>query len=253
MTTPQALQKYLTDRVDRLKAWCTEAVAPEDLVRFALLDVQQSSGLQRASQESIYLSLITCASWGLRPGKIHQEAYIIPYGTVAMPQPSYRGLCKLACRGPAVDRIYAGVAHENDHQFEVWEGTRQEIIHRPAFRNRGPEIAAYAVAVLANGDRQFAVMDWEEIMKVKRIADAKKESPAWREWPGEMAKKTVVKRLCKMLPTGEVYAKAEVVEAFAHNQDVAGFRQFIDIETESLESDAVEALPTDNAERHDGD
>jgi recombinational DNA repair protein RecT len=60
-------------------------------------------------------------------------------------------------------------------------------------------VAAYAVARLKGGGYQFDVMTREDVDKIRAGSKAKDDGP-WASHYAEMARKTVLKRLCKYLP-----------------------------------------------------
>lgn len=59
-------------------------------------------------------------------------------------------------------------------------------------------VAVYAVATLKGGERQFEVMDLDQINAI-RNRNGTRNGP-WATDFAEMARKTVVRRLCKSLP-----------------------------------------------------
>ena len=110
--------------------------------------------------------------------------------------PSYMGLIDLAYRSGKIKKIYAKEVRENDI-YEVTEGTNESIIHKRPKGGRGKVIEYYAVAIFKDGSITFETMDLDMIDKIKALAPS---SPAWKKWPGEMSKKSVLKRLCKRIP-----------------------------------------------------
>ncbi|MBM4438186.1 MAG: recombinase RecT, partial [Actinobacteria bacterium] len=96
--------------------------------------------------------------------------------------------------------ISAHTAHENDH-FEYELGDEEKIIHKPRLDGpRGLVIAAYAVAKTKDGGIYREVMSVDEIEKIRNVSRAKDSGP-WSQWYEEMARKTVLRRLMKRLPS----------------------------------------------------
>ena len=98
--------------------------------------------------------------------------------------------------------------------------------------------AEYAVARLKDGGYQFEVMSRAEIEQVRKKSKAGSSGP-WVEHWDEMAKKTVLRRLCKLLPSSIELARAVAMDeatdagVAAHTDIVAGFGD--------TEPDAVDA------------
>lgn len=236
----RSMQTFLETRRDKLKEWAGDAVDPAELIKFALFEYSQSDALQRCSPASIYAALITAAQLGLSPSVSRGEGAIVPYKGSAQFQPMYRGLIKLARRNGPVKSIYAHVAFEGD-KFLAKLGTAPEIIHEIGFKNRGNPIAVYAVARLEDDDPIYEVIGWDEVMRIRE--GAAKNSEAWNKWPEQMARKSAIKRLCKVLPTGEQFDKASRLDDMIEAGDVQGYRNVIDIGEVEIEQPA--ASPSD--------
>jgi recombination protein RecT len=147
-------------------------------------------------------AIISCATAGLVPNDVSGECYILPYKNVATFQISYKGLLQLAYRNKDITDIQAVCVWQDD-EFEVLRGTENKIIHKPSFdriptraEEKDKLKAVYAVATV-NGNMRFEVMSKSEIDKIQSEV---KTDKFWGKWYGEMAKKTVVKRLLKTLP-----------------------------------------------------
>lgn len=229
---PQALRKFLDARLPQLAEWAQGKIAPEALVRFAVMDYSQSEQLQRCTLESIYLSLIACAQVGLEPGGIKQEAFIVPYKQTATFQPGYRGLIKLAMRSGAVKALRSHVVYEGD-TFEPDLGSEPRVIHKPALRERGKMLGAYALAkvVIPGADEPELEVEWMPLEELERIRESSKrgdkESPAYRAWADQMYRKAPIRRLCKRLPLGEEYVRAARLDELAEGGNLRGYQQTI--------------------------
>ncbi len=109
-----------------------------------------------------------------------------------------KGMLDLFYRSEGSLNIDAHEVREND-EFDFEYGLNANLRHKPVLNNRGKTIAYYAVAHLKGGGYSFLVMSMEDIEKVRKRAKAKSFSP-WNTDYDEMAKKSVIKRLCKYLP-----------------------------------------------------
>ncbi|MFH1558134.1 MAG: recombinase RecT, partial [Pseudomonadota bacterium] len=112
----------------------------------------------------------------------------------------YRGMINLSRRSGMVAQLEAHVIHAND-EFEFAYGDNPHLTHKPAWgRPAGEIIGSYAIATLKEGTKQFEVMDREQIEYIRTHSKAP-NSPAWRDWYDEMARKCPIRRLWKYLPS----------------------------------------------------
>lgn len=218
--------QFLTARMPQITKWCTQGIKPEALVRFALMDMDGEKGapLRKCDPQSIYMGLLACAVTGLEPGALKGEAYLVPYGGVATFMPGWKGLVKQARRSREVHSIYSHVVFERD-TFELDLGGGGAPIHRPAMRDRGQIVGAYAVAHMANGFREVEWMDMDDLNAVRKAS----KSPAWRDWEDQMYRKAPIRRLCKRLPLGADYFVALALEHAADNGESQA--RVLDLET----------------------
>jgi recombination protein RecT len=154
-------------------------------------------------------AFMQAAQLGLEPGVLG-SCYILPYrnrrenATEANFQIGYRGMVELARRSGEIRTLYAHEVCEND-AFDMSFGVGGGLSHRPCLRGeRGEVIGYYAFAELADGAVQYEYWSREQIEKhrdkySKGYAYDKTSSP-WATEPDEMAKKTMIRRLFKMLP-----------------------------------------------------
>jgi len=219
---PMTIKDYLQQ--EKVKAAIASVLPqhmkPERLIKVALVAISRSPKLSQCTPDSILRSLMIAAELGLDPSGNLGQAYLVPYqnkyrGTYECQLiPGYRGLITLARRSGHIKAIEARVVRQKD-LFRVKYGLEPELVHKPVLGGEKDReiVAAYAVAVLADGTKQFEVMSREEIDAIRSRSQAAEEGP-WKTDYAEMAKKTVVRRLCKYLPLSpeEPIAKALEVE-----------------------------------------
>ncbi len=111
---------------------------------------------------------------------------------------------KCARRTREVIGIVANVVREHD-VFEIDLGTANSIVHKPARADRGHVIGAYAIANLVGGHSEIEYLDRDDLERIRAVADKRGASPAWKEWPDQMARKSALRRLGKRLPMGTDY------------------------------------------------
>ncbi|TGH28135.1 MAG: hypothetical protein ERJ68_00005 [Aphanocapsa feldmannii 277cI] len=189
-------------------------VMPAD--RFARIVINQLSEnelLAQCSQESFIVAVTQAAKLGLEPGGVNGHAYLIPRWNSrrrcyeAQFQLGYRGMVELALRSARVISMDAVAVYQAD-EFRWQEGTAPLLEHVPNIdtADPGPLRAVYARARMSSGDVSFLVMGAYELMRIRdRFAPRKKDSGEisgpWVTDFEEMAKKTAVRRLCKLLPS----------------------------------------------------
>ena len=174
-------------------------------LRVALTTILKVPKLQTCTQESVCQALLDCASLGLEPD--NRRAHLIPYGDKAQLIVDYKGLVELVHRNGDVRKLHADIVREKD-SFEYDRGeVKQHLIDFG--KDRGEPVCVYCIATLKNGETVSEVMDVGDINAIRDQAKAGKSGP-WVDHWGEMAKKTVFKRLAKWLPmTPETRAAAE--------------------------------------------
>lgn len=196
---------------DQFAAVLPSFCAPERFCRFALTAVRKVPKLQECSKESVMSAFMTCAELGIEPDG--RRAHLIPYGKEATLIIDYKGLIELMLRSGKVVSVRAEIVCENDG-FDWLNGVVQ---HRVEWRKpRGKMQAVYAEAKLDNGEVQTAVMTLEEVEAIRNRSKAGKSGPWVTDFP-EMAKKTAVRRLAKMVPLS-----AEISTALEKDGDQPG-------------------------------
>jgi recombination protein RecT len=177
----------------------------EKVLKLVLSAASRTPTLLECTPTSILLSTMQSAALGLEPNTPLQQAYLVPYwnnkikAKEAQFIPGYRGLIQLAIQSGEVRSIEARVVHERD-EFQVRYGLDATIIHIPyMLGDPGPLVAVYALAKFHNGDPNFEVMTKYQVDQIRKFSKSGESGP-WVDHYEEMARKTVVRRLAKMLP-----------------------------------------------------
>lgn len=192
------IRQNLEVMAPQLVAALPQHVTVEKFTRVAMTAIQQNPTLQNADRASLFGAVTKLAQDGLLPDG--REAALVMFGNKAQAMPMIAGVLKKIRQSGEVAKISAQVVYENDI-FEVSYGFDEDVRHQPPALNkpRGEPIGAYATAVLKDGSKLLEVMSHEEIEKVRNVSRAGKNGP-WVQWWGEMARKTVMRRLSKRLP-----------------------------------------------------
>lgn len=110
---------------------------------------------------------------------------------------SYKGLIKIALRTPNVDGVISDVVREDDEvemYRDLGEGNHFRHVPDSPF-NSGDIIGSYAIIETKEGSNRLETLSREEIDKIRgKAAD---DSPAWKEFYGEMSRKAVIRRALK--------------------------------------------------------
>lgn len=156
------------------------------------------------ARQSLVLAINACARDGLLPDT--KEAALVAYesrknNTITISYiPMLKGLRKLVFDVTGY-LIESEVVYAQD-SFEWQCGDTPFIRHTPNLRASGenPIIGVYAIARREDGTvAHRAVMSIAEVERVR--ASSRAQGGPWVDWYEEMAKKTVVRRLVKALPT----------------------------------------------------
>lgn len=154
--------------------------------------------LQKYNRNQIISGLLKGSYLGL--DFYSKECYLVPYGQQLNYQTDYRGAKKLAKKysiRPIKD-IYAKLIREGDEFEEMILNGEPSFNFKPKFLNDGKIIGAFAVVLYQDGGLGYDVMPISELENTRKHSKAS-NSPAWKDFTGEMYKKTVLHRLCKQI------------------------------------------------------
>jgi recombination protein RecT len=193
---PQGLKELINSDAMRAQFGLAlpKHLSPERFARVAITALTRTPKLADCTPASLMKCLLDLSAMGLEPDG--RRAHLIPYGNEATLIVDYKGLVELIRRSGDVVSIRAELVCSSD-QFSWKNG---EISHEVNWReDRGVIEAVYAEAVMKSGEKQSAVMTKAEVESIRARSRSGKSGP-WVTDFGEMAKKTVVRRLSKMLP-----------------------------------------------------
>lgn len=212
--TPQAqIRDLLLRQRDQIALALPKHITADRLMRVALTTINKTPKLLDCTRESLLACIMDCAQLGLEPDNVMGRAYLIPYGNKCTLQIGYKGLVDLAYRSGMIDSIDAFAVHKND-QFKLALGLSPRIDHVPAMTDPGEMTGVYAVAYIKGCERpKFAYMTKVEVDAIRNRSQAGRSGP-WVTDYEEMAKKTVIKRMSKLLPMS-----AEFTEAVAKDNE----------------------------------
>ncbi len=251
----QSFSAALTEKLESVKEALPQDFNKARFVQNALALLNDNPQLQKYGQPQLMAGLLKGAYLGL--DFYSKECYLIPYGDQLNYQTDYRGAKKLAKKysiRPIKD-IYAKLVREGDEFEETIVNGEQGINFKPKPFNDGKIIGAFAVCLFVDGGLVYDTMSLADLENTRKSSKAS-NSPAWKNFTGEMYKKTVLHRLCKHIeldfenPTQQTAFMAgmeietdteKIVEAeIAENANTVDFEEVID---EPKKEDAGQTEP----------
>lgn len=215
------------DAVERIRNALPAHMSAERFTRMALNLISKNRDLLNCDRDALFLALLNVAGIGLDPDNGLGLAYILPHrnGKTGKTDPTiiigYRGMLELARRSDKVLSIHAFEVREND-PFKIILGMHPEIQHSIDWtKPRGNVIGFYAVAEIRDGSPQMAIMQLDEVTAIKNRS--KSGGSSYSPWATdfvEMGKKTVLRRLFKLLPAStEIVRQINEIESDIDFQD----------------------------------
>jgi len=206
------VQSLVANKGSKIEKALPSDVTLNDFTRSLMVAVAKNPKLNQCKPDSLYLAVIEAAGLGLDcSGGVMGQAYLIPFKDTCQLIIGYKGLIDLARRAGEYEEFYACEVRQND-EFQYIQGTDRSIIHKPdVFTDRGEVIGFYAVAKTKGGATSFEFMSRAEVEKVRDGSNGWKSAQMYKKpsiWDveekggyfSEMGKKTVIRRLIKMLP-----------------------------------------------------
>lgn len=208
-TTQRSLDEQVIGNLDRLKDQGLEmppSYSPQNALKSAFFELTNNTAgnlLQAAANNqemktSISNALLDMVIQGLSPAK--KQCYFIKYGNKVQLMRSYFGTMAVLDRVTGGADITPVVVRKGD-DFQVgMDGPNMVVTkHDTSFENLDNEIvAAYVVIKLANGKETTTVMTKKQIDQSWSKSKMKGSGPQ-KEFPEEMAKRTVINRAAKGL------------------------------------------------------
>ena len=239
-TAYMTVSEMLDKNKDSIAQSLPKHINPDRLARIALSELRTTPALLNCQPQSLMNAIVKAGQLGLEPGGALGHAYLVPYKTEATLIIGYRGLIALARRSGEIQSLTARVVYEND-TFELEYGIDEKLRHIPAVDNPGQMTHAYAVAKLSGGGVQWEVMTRGEIEAIRKRSKAGNSGP-WQSDYAEMARKTVVRRLCKYLPISIEMADALSADADGVADVSHPSAKVIDLNAQ-IERKTIEAAP----------
>lgn len=198
---------------------------------------------------SVMKAMLDTVIMGLNPAK--KQVYYIVYGNKLEAQRSYFGTMAATKRVAGVADIWADVVYEND-TFKIGKkrGGWEVLTHETDFMNIDPEkiVAAYCTIEMEDGRTYTEVMNMAQIKTAWNKSKNSKQT-VHKEFPDQMAKRTVINRACKMFfntsddsdliidvfnATGDVYDNEENIPDVVERPSDSRLQALNDIAAKSI-------------------
>lgn len=204
-----ALRQSLTQMGDQLKMALPSHINVEKFQRVTMTAIQANPDLLNADRRSLFGAVVKAAQDGLLPDG--REGALVIFNTKNRQtngwdkkvqwMPMIAGVLKKIRQSGEIASIDVHVVHEHD-KFTYRPGLDAVPVFEPDwFADRGAPVGAYAIATLKTGEViPPEIMNVQQIEAVRKVSRASDKGP-WVDWWGEMARKTVMRRFAKRLPS----------------------------------------------------
>lgn len=159
-------------------------------------------GVAKRNPASVIAAVANVAAIGLSLNPAKKQAYLVPRKGAICLDIGYIGLLDLAIESGSIRWGQAELVHQAD-RF-VLNGVDKPPTHErdPFAKERGEVVGAYVVVKTRDGDYLTTTMPIDELLSIRDRSEAwkAKQSGPWKTDPGEMMKKTVIKRAYKLWP-----------------------------------------------------
>lgn len=225
----------IEERLPTIAAMLPPGMSADRFRSVVVQAIARNQSIASCDGGSIVLAVMEAAEAGLEPTGALGKAWLIPYGTKATFIIGWRGYAELAWRADRV-LLTTGAVREGD-AFEYRRGTGAYLHHTENLDDPERDVDdenitfVWCKATWPDGREDFEVMSRAA---VQRIVDGiKAANPVWRDHWGEMARKTVLRRLVKRIPL------SPSVSRFLASDEAVDF----DSPVERVAADQVRQLP----------
>ena len=219
-------------------------VTPERLTKLLLVAANRNPAILSCTQASVVETVMRAAELGLDFGQLG-GAHAVPFGNKLQLIPDYRGLVKLVRQSGELSYVGADVVYDKD-SFVYQKGSSPKVEHVPKLDgDRGRKMGAYAVLLMKDGSLYTDYMNVAEIEAIRSRSKAGKSGPWVTDWD-EMAKKTVLRKTCKLAPmSSELLSSALEIDNEAFEATSSPIFEEVQVKnvTEALDRVVAKAEP----------
>jgi len=203
------------------------------IMSLAVMALKATPALGNCTKDSFLKSLIESLIIGIEPNTPLDQAYLIPFKGKVTLQLGYKGLIRLAYNSGRIDSLYPVNVFEGD-DFQVTRGTSPEILHTENYDcERSDKTFKFSYACVRMKDSTVPIFDVMTKKEVDLIRAKAQTQKIWTPHYLEMAKKSVIKRITKIIPqSSESIYLAQAVQL--DNQAETGKDQTFMADTDEL-------------------
>lgn len=212
-----SFSELLTDKLVSVEDALPKDFNRTRFVQNALAVVNENPGLAKINKNKLILGLLKGAYMGL--DFMNKECYLIPYGSDVNFQADYKGVQKFVKKysiRPILD-IYAKIVREGDQYECTIVDNNQKVFFKPKPFSDEKIVGAFAVVTFKDGGSQIEEMSKKDIEDVRNSYSKAANSKAWKNSWSEMARKTVLRRLCKHIECD--FESVEAEKAWSESGD----------------------------------
>lgn len=193
----KTFSESLTDKLISVESALPKDFNKERFVQNALTVINEKPELAKINKAQLQMGLLKGAFLGL--DFFNKECYLIPYGNSVQFQTDYKGEIKFTKRYSTrpIKDIYAKVVRDGDTFEEKIVDGQATVTFIPKPFNKGEILGAFAIVLFEDGGMQYETMSVDDIQNVRNTYSKAANSKAWKSSFDEMAKKVVLRRLCK--------------------------------------------------------
>ena len=172
---------------------------------------KSKQGVSNLDKQSIREAFKASIDTGIPVDK-RQLAYVIKYGNSLQYHIGFKGFIHRIKEIYPNSSIKAELVYSGDvFEVEKVDG-KARYIHKMAnpFATVSSMVGAYAYIQYTENGKEYSFIETMGKAEIDKIRSKAKTSMVWSDWYGEMAKKAVIRRLCKTLFVGN--PKIEVLE-----------------------------------------
>ena len=255
-----AVREILVKSKEGLQQALPKHMTAERMIRVAMTVIQKTPKLLECDKRSLIGAIVEASQLGLEPDGVLGHAYLVPYTlnkgkaneiTVCQLIPGYKGLIDLSRRSGTIKTVESRIVYEKD-EFDFSYGLNPKCEHRPSrLPDPGKPIYVYAIGHLINGGVQYEVMTVREVEAIRARSRASRNGPWVTDWEA-MAKKTVLRRLCKLLPVSVETQKAIAIdERDDTSTPLVNLGVGLDLELPESETELIEGETSEQAPPED--
>ena len=188
-----------------LKKLLPIGVSEHEVVQAAIQACRENPALLECTPQSMLGAVAKCCQLGLPPADGTHRACIVPFNNSkkgckeAQLIIEYRGLVYLIQNLSDITPNNQVVCKNDTFNYEL--GTKPFISHKIALEDRGDVIGAYAILSQDGFPPMVEYMNKKEIDAIRSRSRASSSGPWVTDYP-MMARKTVLRRACRLAPMG---------------------------------------------------